>query len=263
MKHLAILTTAAALLPLAGSAGEPPLWEIRGRFDGGGNPQLRAWIGEMLTRDAAAAVIGDQAVFRIAGFDNPDTPEQDWVAEIRGLADPATVMKELEARAGVGPDGRITIQEDGMSCIVWRDENAVVRLAGPPLNAGTTVEAAAGIAGDALLSGWVDFSRLSTRAELESMSLKLPEQLAFSTTAAGEGMELRLDAGLATPGLAEEARELLEALQSELSADPATAAMMPPLELVAKDRTLTLKVVLTGGQLGDLIEELEQAIGER
>ena len=104
MKRKTLITLAAALLPLAGFAEEKALWEVQARLDGGKNPRLNGWIKELFAKDGSTAMIGDKAVFRIAGFDNEATPEEDWVAEVHDLADPAALMKETEAEAK--PDGQ-------------------------------------------------------------------------------------------------------------------------------------------------------------
>ncbi|HEY1121063.1 MAG TPA: hypothetical protein VGE67_05665, partial [Haloferula sp.] len=179
MKRNPLITLAAALLPLAGFAEETALWEVRARLDGGKNPRLNAWIKDFFAKDGSAAMIGEKAVFRIAGFENEATPEEDWVAEVRDLADPAAVMKEIEAEAKPDGQGRFLMEEEGISFAVWRDGDSV-RLAGPPQNAGTAVASNAALQGDAWVAGWVGLGEISELEELESSTLKLPENLSFS-----------------------------------------------------------------------------------
>ena len=104
MKHNTLIALAAALLPLAGLAEEKPLWEVQGRLDGGKNPRLNGLLKEFFAQDGSAALIGDKAVFRIAGFDNGDTEEEDWVAEVRDLADLGAVT---HVRLNAIPDGGV------------------------------------------------------------------------------------------------------------------------------------------------------------
>ena len=120
MKRTTLITLAAALLPLAGFAEEKALWEVRARLDGGKNPQINGWIKELFAKDGSAAMIGEKAVFRIAGFENEATPEEDWVAEVRDLADPAAVMKEIESEGKPDGQGRFLMEEEGVSFLVWR-----------------------------------------------------------------------------------------------------------------------------------------------
>lgn len=263
MKHNTLIALAAALLPLACLAGEKPLWEVQGRLDGGNHPKLNGWIKEFFAQDGSAAMIGDKAVFRIAGFDNDATEEEDWVAEIRDLADLGGVMKEIEADAKPDGQGRFLFEEEGLTFLVWRDGDSLLRLASPPQNAGTTVDPAAGLQGDAWVTGWVDLSRISELDDLESTLMKLPESLSFSASSAGEGMAIDLSAGLETKELAATAKALLEQFKAELSADEEAAAMIPPVTVTAEDKQLTVRIELTEAHLDDLIEEVKKAIEER
>jgi hypothetical protein len=263
MKRNTLIVLAAALLPLAGFAGEKPLWEVQGRLDGGKNPRLDGWLKELFARDGSAALIGDKAVFRIAGFVNEATLEEDWVAEVRDLADLGGVMKEIEGEAKPDGQGRFLLEEEGISFLVWRDGDSLLRLAGPPQNAGTAVAPAAGLQADAWVSGWVDLSRIDELEEMESTTLKLPENLSFSASSAGEGIAIDVSAGLESSELAATAKTLLEQLKAELTADVEAAAKVPPVEITAEDKTLTVRIELTGAHLNDLIEEVKKAIEAR
>jgi hypothetical protein len=260
MKRNTLIALAAALLPLAGLAEEKPLWEIQGRLDGGNNPRLNGWLKEFFAQDGSAAMIGDKAVFRIAGFDNEDTEAEDWVAEIRDLADLGGVMKKVEADAKPDGQGRFLFEEEGVTFLVWRDGDSLLRLAGPPQNAGTTVAPTAGLQGEALVSGWVDLSRIAELEEMESTTLKLPESLSFSASGTGEGIAIDLSAGLDSKELAATTKALLEQFKAELSAGE---EKILPITVTAEDKQLTVRIELTDAHLDDLIEEVKEAIEER
>ena len=263
MKRTTLITFAAALLPLAGFAEEKALWEVRARLDGGKNPRLNGWIKEVFAKDGSAAMIGDKAVFRIAGFENEDTEEEDWVAEVRDLADPAAVMKEIESDAKPDGQGRFLMEEEGISFLVWRDGDSVVRLAGPPQNAGTTVASPVTLQGDSLVAGWVNLGEISELEDLESSTLKLPENLSFSAASAGEGIAIDLSAGLESTEAAETVKALLNQFKAELTADEDVGEKLPPVTVTAEDKKLTVKIELTEAHLSDLIEEVKKAIEER
>ena len=263
MKRNTLITLAAALLPLAGFAEEKALWEVQARLDGGKNPRLNGWIKELFAKDGSAAMIGDKAVFRIAGFENEATPEEDWVAEVRDLADPAAVMKEIESEAKPDGQGRFLMEEEGVSFLVWRDGDSIIRLAGPPQNAGTTVGSAATLQGDAWVSGWVNLGQISELKELESATLKLPESLSFSASSAGEGIAVDVGAGLESKELAQTAKALLEGFKAELAADEELGPKLPPVTVTTEDKKLTIRIELTEAHLVDLIEEVKKAIEER
>ncbi|MEK7950147.1 hypothetical protein [Luteolibacter soli] len=262
MKRNTLITLAAALLPLAGFAEEKALWEVQARLDGGKNPRLNGWIKEFFAKDGSAAMIGDKAVFRIAGFENPATPEEDWVAEVRDLADPAAVMKEVEGEAKPDGQGRFLMEEEGVSFVVWRDGDAV-RLASPPQNAGTAVATTAAPQGDAWVSGWVNLGKISELEELASTTLKLPESLGFSASSAGEGIAIDVSAGLENKEAAETAKMLLQQFKAELVADKDFGPKLPPVTIDAEDGKLTVRIELTEAHLDDLIEEVKKAIEER
>lgn len=263
MKRNTLITLAAALLPLAGFAEETALWEVRARLDGGKNPRLNGWIKELFAKDGSAAMIGDKAVFRIAGFENEATPEEDWVAEVRDLADPAAVMKEIENEAKPDGQGRFLMEEEGISFLVWRDGDSALRLASPPQNAGASVASTATLQGDAWVSGWVNLGKISELEELESATLKLPESVSFSASSTGEGIALDLSAGLKNQETAQTAKALLEGFKAELTADKDLGPKLPPVTVTAEDKKLTVRIELSEAHLGDLIEEIKKAIEER
>ncbi|MCW1921627.1 hypothetical protein OKA05_03625 [Luteolibacter arcticus] len=263
MKRNSLITLAAALLPLAAFAEQKPLWEVQGRLDGGKNPRLNGWIKELFSKDESAAIIGDKAVFRIAGFENEATPEEDWVAEVRDLADMGEIIKKIEGEAKPDGQGRFLFEEEGVSFLVWRDGESLLRLAGPPLNAGTAVAPAATLQADAWVSGWVNLARIAEEEEIESDMLELPTNLSFSASSAGEGIALDLSAGLDSKELAETTKVLLEELKADLTADEETAAKIPPVKITAEDKQLKIRIELTDAHLGDLIEEIKKAIEER
>jgi hypothetical protein len=262
MKRNTLITLAAALLPLAGFAEEKALWEVQARLDGGKNPRLNGWIKEVFAKEGSAAMIGDKAVLRIAGFENEDTDGEDWVAEIRDLADPAAVMKEIEAEAKPDGQGRFLMEEEGVSFLVWRDGDSSLRLASPPENAGATVAPSATLQGDAWVSGWVNLEEISELENLESTTLKLPESVSFSAASAGEGIAIDLSAGLESKELAETAKTLVEGFKAELTADEDIGPKLPPVTVTAEDKKLTIRIELTAAHLNDLIEEVKKAIEE-
>jgi hypothetical protein len=262
MKRNTLITLATALLPLAGFAEEKALWEVQARLDGGKNPRLNGWIKEFFAKDGSAAMIGDKAVIRIAGFENADTEEEDWVAEVRDLADPAAVMKEIESEAKPDGQGRFLMEEEGVSFLVWRDGDSRLRLASPPENAGAAVAASATLQVDAWVSGWVDLGGISEIEELESTTLKLPESLSFSAASAGEGIAIDLSAGLDSKELTETAKTLLEGFKAELAADEEFGPKIPPVTVTTEDKKLTVRIELTEAHLDDLIEEVKKAFEE-
>jgi len=262
MKRKSLITLAAALLPLAGFAEEKALWEVQARLDGGKNPRLNGWIKELFAKDGSAAMIGDKAVFRIAGFENEETEEEDWVAEVRDLADLPAVMKEIESEAKPDGQGRFLMEEEGVTFLVWRDGDSRLRLAGPPRNAGVTVASSAALQGDAWVSGWVNLGEITELKELESNTLKLPESLSFSASSAGEGIALDLSAGLDSRELAETAKTVLEGIKAELAADEEVGPKLPPVTVSTEDNRLTIRIELTGDHLSDLIDEVKKAIEE-
>ncbi|MCW1886602.1 hypothetical protein OKA04_17825 [Luteolibacter flavescens] len=263
MKRYTLIALAAALFPLAGHAEEKALWEIQGRLDGGKNARLNGWMKEFFAKEGSTAPIGDKAVFRIAGFENEATEEEDWVAEIRDLADMGAVIKEIEEKIKPDEQGRYLMEEEGMSFLVWKDGDSLLRLASPPVNAGTTVATTAPLEGDAWVSGWVNLSGISELKELESESLELPESLSFTASSAGEGIVLNVSAGLKSKELAETAKGLLEGFKDELTAASEETEKLPPVTFASEGKKLTIKIELTEAHLDDLIKEVKKAIEER
>lgn len=262
MKHAILIAIASVLLPSAGHAEEKPLWEIRGRLDGGKNPRINGLLKQILTATSGpASTIGDKAAFRVAVFENAATPEGDWIAEVRDLADSGAFIKQVEAGAKPDGQGRFLMERDGKSFLVWQEGNSVLHFAGPPQNAGITVTPAVTLSADSWLSGWIDLSRVSE--EVESRILKVSGDLSFSLSSAGEGVNLDLDAGLGSKESALVGKTLLEELMACIAADKERAAKIPPVVITAEDHKLKVKVGLSDALLDELIGEAAKAFKER
>lgn len=264
MKRHSLAFLAAALLPAVGFADEKPLWEVVTRVDGRGEGSpIQDLVKELLSGADSAGVLGEEAVFRVAGFENAATEEEDWVAEIGGLADAGALLKQLGEAVEADSEGRYVIEEEGLHFVVWRDGESGLRLAGPPVNAGVTVIPVAKLGEGESVSGWVDLARLG-QGEIESKSLKLPESLGFTAATTGDGIELELVAELASEDLVGATRKLLEEMQAELAKEPGEdRGRFPGFGISAEGKQLKVKVTVTAEELDRLIGEATKAVVER
>lgn len=260
MKRHLLATLAAGLLPLAALADEMPLWEVQVRMDGGGNAKFHNWLKEILD-GKEEALAGGKEVLRVAGFENPETPGQDWVAELGGLANIDEVLGKVAADVEPDAKGRFKIGGgEGGNFIVWRNGPATLRFAGPAGNADKVVTPKVTLAGDAWLAGWVDLARLS-KESIESTTLKLPEQLSFTLSGGGPGVTLEFRATLADPDAAEAARAFLDEVVKEFSgSEEGRATGLPKVEFITKEKTLTAKMIFNEAQLGELLQEVRKAV---
>lgn len=96
MKRHLLPTLVAGLLPLAALAAEMPLWELRVRMDSGGNTGFHDWLKEILS-EKNEVLAGGSEELRVAGFNNPESPGQDWVANVGESADPPKVLEKTVA----------------------------------------------------------------------------------------------------------------------------------------------------------------------
>jgi hypothetical protein len=263
MKRNTLALLAAAMVPTAGFADEKPLWEMVTRLDGTEeNSRLQQWVKEVFSSVDSTGVLGAQAVFRVAGFENAATPGEDWVAEIGGLADADGLLKRLGEAVEADAQGRYVIEEEGLSFVVWRDGESGLRFAGPPVNAGVSVTPVVRLQHGESISGWVDLKRLGQEA-LESKSLKLPESLGFSASIAGDGISLELVAEMATAEMVGTTRKLLGELHAELAAGKSEAAeKLPAFVISSEGNRLTVKVTMSGEELDRFIGEATKVIGE-
>lgn len=254
MTFLAVL-----VFPAIGSADEKPLWEAMSRFHGQAqNARVDDFVKKVLPGINTAEMFGENTVIRVAGFENASTPQQDWVAEINGLKDAEALLKRL----GVAADaqGRYTVEEEGMSFVVWRDGASGLRVASPPANAGVVVTSVAQLRTDETLAAWVDLSRLEQDA-IQSKSLKLPKTLGVSATIEGEGISLEMVAEMANEELVATTQSLLAEMQAEMEkVQKAEGGAAPKVAISAEGKQLKVTVTMSHEELDLLMGEVTKAL---
>lgn len=253
MTFLAVL-----VFPAICSADEKPLWEAVTRIHGNDqNVQVDELVKTVLSGVNTAEVLGDNTVIRMAGFENAATPQQDWVAEIKGLNDTAALLKRL----GVAADaqGRYVVEEEGLSFVVWRDGESGLRLASPPANAGVVVTPVVQLKTGESLAAWVDLSRLEQDV-IQSKSLKLPKAIGLSASIEGEKISAEIVAEMASEELVEMMQKLFEEMQSELEKVAiADGGAAPKLVTTAEGKKLKVSIAISDKQLDLLMGEVTNA----
>lgn len=178
LKFTRWLPLAWTLLPLAAHGEElptKPFWEIQARLDGATSPVFSRNIKELLGK-GSERVLSGHTVLRVAGFENDETPERDWIAEIRGMQG----MKKI-----------LQTEKKGAEFAVWSDDSETLKLAGPATNKGQVIEEIATLKDDVWLSGWIDFNQLKG-AGIQSKLLKLAENVSFTATGTGDVVTVTL-----------------------------------------------------------------------
>lgn len=259
MKRRLAITLAASLLPFVACCDEMPLWEIRARLDGGKNIRFHELFKSIIS-EQSPGLIGDQAVVRFAGFDNPETPGEDWVAEVEGIADIGQIIGKLSAETKADEKGRFHFTEGNSAFAVWQDGSNRLRMASPASNVETKVTSMATLSDDAWLAGWIDLKRIS-QLGIESKTLKLPETLQFSASSGSQGNTLDFRAKLQSQEAVEPAKLILNEIQKELEATEKTAATkVPKMEIEAEGSTLMAKIRFSDADLDDWINEARAAL---
>lgn len=259
MKRRLAITVAASLLPFVACCDEMPLWEIRARLDGGKNIRFHELFKSIIS-EQSPGLIGDQAVVRFAGFDNPETPGEDWVAEVDGVADIGQIIDKLSAETKADEKGRFHFSEGNSDFAVWRDGTDRIRMASPALNMEAKVTSMTSLTDDAWLAGWIDLKKISQHG-IESKTLKLPETLQFSASSGSQGNTLEFRAKLESQESVEPAKLILNEIQKELgAAEKTSATKVPKIEIGTDGSTLMAKVRFSDADLDEWIKEVQAAL---
>jgi hypothetical protein len=262
MMKLQLLTSIAASLVCYSSAraDEEPSWEIRLHMAGGGDVSSQRPIGEFLNEHFKGfAAIGNKASLRVAGFDNPETPGDDWVAELEEVANLEETLEGLTRDTKPDAGGKFTIKDEGLDFSVWKYGPAALRFAGPAQNSKLTVKSMVQVNGNTWIAGWVNLARLPKDA-IQSKLLKLPETLSFELSSQGDQVKLELHADLVDPTFKEFAQRTLEELGKELASK--SSAKQPVFELKTDDKALTATIQFDHAQIGMLLGELSKDLDQ-
>lgn len=259
MKRQLLVTLALGLLPAAARCDQAPLWEIRARISGGANLRFHEFFKSFIS-EQSSGLIGEKAVVRFAGFDNPATPGEDWVAEVDGIADLNQIIGKLSAETKADAEGRFHFKDEHIDFVVWREGADRLRMASPASNVDAKVTSITALPDDAWLTGWLDLKKLS-QLGIESKTLKMPENLLFSASSGKEGNTLEFRAKLESEDSVGPAKLILNEIRKELVAAEDTAATMDPkLEFESEGSAIIAKIRFSDADLDEWIKEAQAAL---
>ncbi|MFN9821257.1 MAG: hypothetical protein ACK56K_11235 [Akkermansiaceae bacterium] len=249
MKHrtTTLITTVLLLLPLACSAAEgplKPLWDIQARLGGEASPAFFRSAKELLGADELKQILGDDTTLRVSGFVNTETPEKDWIAELRGL-------REMDGL--IPPDG----ENDGIA--VWSDGEATLKAAMPATSKGISLEEMSPLKGNAWFSGWIDFDQIQA-ADVESTLLKLSRNLSFTFAGTGDEVTLDLNWSFSSPEIAQAVVRLLGHLRTTLDSLDANS-MIPPFVCKSENAAVVIRMNFKEADMERLLNRVIMEVG--
>lgn len=250
MKHHTrkLITTALVLLPLACTVAEEsvkPLWEIQARLGGETSPAFNRSAKEMLGADEANQLLSGDPTLRVSGFVNTETPEDDWIAELRGLRE----MDEL-----IPPGGEC----DGIS--VWSDGEATLKVAAPATSKDISLEEMSPLKGNVWLSGWIDFDQIQDN-DLESALLKLSRNLSFTVAGTGDVMTVDLNLSFSSPESAQAVVQLLGDFRAILDSLDKNS-MIPPFVCKSENAAVIIRMDFKEADLERLLNRVMSEVGK-
>lgn len=234
-----------------------PLWEIQARLDGSGSTVFSEFLANVLGGKLPAGVPHANARLRIAGFENKDTPEQDWIAEIHDMPG----IEKLLGDFAVQSHSKVLVSHEGSECVLWSDAAGVLRVASSAVNADQSPAVAAPLKEGAWLCGWIDLERIGDKG-IQSRTLKWVEEIGFTVTSSGETITTEIRATLKSERVAEQAQVLvadLKSLLQEISPDSSSPA--PALEHEVRDRVLIVRFHFTEAGAKRFLERIEKEFG--
>lgn len=243
------LLLACALLPLTARGVElpiEPLWEFQTRLGGETSPTFRRNIEELLGTSLPKQISTCNTVLRVAGFTNDETPDKDWIAEIRSIRG----IEKILPTAKLEP-----------KCAVWSDGGETLLLAAPATNKGRAIKEMVTLGDSEWLSGWIDFDQLEDSG-IQSKLFKLPENLSFTITGTDDVMVLILRpcfdsvvTAAAVPAWLAQFSDLLRKADVKLP-DPLTVCKVD-------GATVTLQMEFKGEGLKRLCDGLKKVIAQK
>lgn len=239
-----------------------PLWGLQVRLSGGKNPKISSWIREVFQKNGVqGTAVGANTIVRLEGFENQATPAQDWVAEVRELGDASQLLAEMGKKGKTDAQGRVILEHENGSLLLWSPDKGVLRVASPPENAGYQMTKVKPLAEDTWLLGAVDFAKIPEKM-IESEILKKINGVVFTASSNGKGSVFDMEVKVASAEIATQVAGIVKELQVELS----DSGKLPkeveklPLKLESKGNTVEIKVELSDEQLETLIQDVKSGL---
>lgn len=260
MKRISLLTIALAyVLCFLAQAGQKPLWELQTRLGLQGNPQMQKSVSSLLGLTEVLPQMGDKATMKIAGFLNAATPEQDWVIQLRDVANGDEIMSQVAKHGSPDASGKYVIELEGVKIAVWRAGPQQVNMASPPVNAAATLDDAVTLEPKTWLCGWVNLAGLEQK-ELASQTFKLAESVRFSARSQDAMITLQAEATLKNADDAKALHATISEYEKLLrQAQPNHAdSKQAVVNITSDDDSVSLSLRMKEEQLVALIQEISQ-----